>query len=303
MNILISVNKNYLPPAEVMLGSLARRVNEHINVYLLNKSLTASDIDSFSKKLKKIKQTIVLHTINTPSSYFDKLPVTLHFSKEMYYRIIAQFILPDNLDRILWLDADIIILKDITDFYHQDFNNAYLIACPDINNTSAVIVSQKKSLELPKEHLYFNSGVLLMNLNLMRKHTNLETIYTCATPLKDKLLYPDQDILNVLYHNKVKYAEFTLYNYQTLNFRKFPKQILSDIFILHYIGSIKPWNNRFLKNHAKFWWKEALQNGGWFFRYILWHIRFSLYKIFHPFKWAILSFAKKILHKNPPTAK
>ncbi len=282
MNILISVNKAYLDKAEVMLGSLSRNTEEQIDVYLLNRSLTYKEIQSFKGHLEKIGR-INLVVIKISSDIIDNLPILSHFSVEMYYRIIAQFILPKNMDRILWLDADIIVKGDITSFYYQSFDDAYMVVCPDINNESNLIKNTKKKLGLPEEYLYFNSGVLLMNLSHLRKYTDEKQIIDCAIELKEKLTYPDQDILNYLYGSKVKYDDLYIYNYQTFQMPNIDKQQIKKVKILHYISNRKPWSWKYSGNHARFWWREANKNRCQVFKTVLHYAMAFPYKLVYIF--------------------
>ena len=279
MNILISINKAYLDAAEVMLTSLANKANDKIDVYLLNKDISQEDIVKFSNKLEK--RNIFLNTVSVTNSFLDELPTPYPFSKEIYYRLVAQFVLPKELDRILWLDSDILILNDITNFYEQDFEGNYIVACPDANYDTPGITKIKNNIGLTAEHIYFNSGVLLLNLDALRKNTTLNDIKNCAPQLKDKFKYPDQDILNVLYHGKVKYADHTIYNYQAFHSKK--NICLDNVAILHYVGHRKPWQYKFRGTHSKYWWKEARKLKGFFFKKIRWAILSFCYKIFDKF--------------------
>ena len=132
MNVLISVNKCYLDKAKTMLHSLRRNNSEDVTVYLINHSLNCAELKKFRNYLQKhLRMDLVVMDVSTTA--FDQLPFSNRFSIEMYYRVIAQFLLPQTVDRIMWLDADIVICGTISDFYHQDFEGALLAACPDVN--------------------------------------------------------------------------------------------------------------------------------------------------------------------------
>lgn len=213
LNILISVNKNYLEHAKTMLCSVRFHTLEDITVYFINLNLSDIECNTFKEYLKKYK--IHVEIIKIDNSIFDVFPIgNFHYSIEMYFRILAQFLLPKELERVLWLDADIIVKKDIKDFYNQDFNGKSLIACMDKNNEKSDVKHVKEVLSLEESYLYFNSGVLLLNLEKLRKGKSIEKIATIANGLKDKLTFPDQDILNVLYQKDVEYKPWETFNYQ-----------------------------------------------------------------------------------------
>ena len=264
MNILISVNEKYLDKAETMLFSLKRNTKEPIDVYLLNSSLSQDHILRFEQYLEK-KSGMTLTVIDIEPALFDSFPVSARFSIEIYYRILAQFILPVELDRILWLDADIIVVKDIGAFYHQPFGGMKYVVCPEKEYPGEYDLwkarMQKERLGLPDEHIYFNSGVMLMNLALLRKETKRDEILHKCLELKDALQFPDQDLLNAIYSGQVKYAEWKLFNYELLGVKRLPKEDAERVSILHYTGLYKPWDYHCMNNVSKYYWKTRWAQG------------------------------------------
>ena len=261
MNILISVDQNYLEKESTMMFSLHKNTAENVVVYFMNHSLTAKEISAFRKCLRK-NGIFELHEIQVLETVFDSCSLgNSHFSIEMYYRLIAQWFLPEELDRILWLDADIIVQKDLAAFYHQNFHNAYMVACADAKSNSVGVQKIKQKLMLSDEHIYFNSGVLLLNLNKLRQSTTLEQITSCAVRMNERLTFPDQDLLNVLYTGKVQYADWKIYNYQigTLDHANAVDQ--QQAAVIHYTGMWKPWNYKCINKQAAPYWNYQVQQG------------------------------------------
>lgn len=261
MNILISVDKNYLDKAETMVFSLRQHVREPIEVFLLNHALEEKEITAFEKYLSKCCHAN-LQVIDVFSTALDSFPIVKdYFSVEMFYRILAQFVLPNNLDRVLWLDADLIVMKDISSFYHQSFAGKDYIVCADANNDAAWLNNHIQNLALPANHIYFNSGVMLMNLERLRKGQTAEEIIQIAASIKDKLRYPDQDILNYIFAGRVKYCDWKQYNYQMQGRTTIPENDLVNVFVIHYTGPQKPWNYWQLNGASKYWWRVRAKQG------------------------------------------
>ncbi len=130
MNILISINSIYIEPAKMMLSSVRKYNSGEITVYLLNCQLSEEEIKEFKAYLKE-KKDIELVEINMNIAAIEALPLIEPFSIEMYYRIVAQCVLPDTVDRVLWLDSDIIVTGDISEFYNSDFGDKYMVVCSD----------------------------------------------------------------------------------------------------------------------------------------------------------------------------
>ena len=267
MNVLISVNKCYLDKAKTRLHSVRRNNSEDVTVYLINHSLNCAELKKFRNYLQKhLRMDLVVMDVSTTA--FDQLPLNDgRFSIEIYYRVIAQFLLPQTVDRIMWLDADIVICGTISDFYHQDFEGALLTACPDVNCEDKEIIRIKENLGLSKGHTYFNSGVLLLNIEALRKTTDLQVIVQTAQSIAPYFVYPDQDLLNYLYSGRVKYCDQNKYNCQVQAFGELTQDQIKDIAILHYAGAQKPWFFYYIHELSKAaipYWKEIALQGKWF---------------------------------------
>lgn len=254
MNILISSNREYLDKYVTMIYSLKRHVSEHIVVFFMNLRLSEIDKAYFLNAFEPLDVNVKF--IEVKGLGFEDYPIDYHLSLETYYRIIAQFLLPDNVDRILWLDADIVVLQDITSFYYQSFCGKKYVVCEDIINKTDNGKRLKNRIGLPQTHIYFNAGVMLMNIGLLRNTTNMEDIMKSSNCLKDKVKWFDQDILNILYQGELKYDNPLKYNYQLQNKENIPKCDMSEICILHYNSKDKPWEYNNIKPSSIYYWRE-----------------------------------------------
>ncbi len=292
MNILISVDNKYLEIAKVMLFSLKNNVSEKINVYVLYQG-DNNAFDQFKNVMKKMG--INAFKIEVEEGLVQGLTVGFHYSAAMYFRIFAHLLLPENIERVLYLDADLIIKKDITSFYNQDFEDKYMVVCCDKYCEREDVSKQKEKLGISKEHKYFNSGVLLMNLEKMRKDISKELLLSYIVRLQDKLLYPDQDILNTIYENKVKYNDYSEYNFQTFKKDKVSNSQLKDAYTLHFVGEEKPWQyNGIISDISKyFWFYKCRMNKVYVLEYGYTYILGIAYEICSNIK----RIAKKILRK------
>lgn len=261
INILVSFDDRYMKYTEVMLYSLCKHTDETVRVWLLNKRLTVKSCDE-CRIFLKTKCRAELEVIAIDASVFNEMP-TGAITIETYSRVIAQHVLPADLDRILWLDGDIIINRDIAPFYHQDMGDSYCVACKDNWSDTEYIKNHQAELQISPEISYFNAGVLLLNLEVLRKEVSLQNVASACTLLKPKILFADQDVLNYLYAGRVKYADKMLYNCQRFGKKEEENQVQYDqVVILHYTGVRKPWDIRFLDKRAKYYWKMYAQCGG-----------------------------------------
>jgi len=247
MNLLVTLDSKYIQPLKVMLFSLfTNNPAENFHIYLMHSSIKDNEIADIERFVNSYNQK--LSVIKIADSYFQNAPVILHYTKEMYYRLLAYKFLPKNMDRILYLDPDILVINPIRELYETELDG-YLYAAA-FHNILAVKKINRIRLYPYKIDAYFNSGVLLMNLELQRKLVDEEVIYSFVKKNRAKLILPDQDILNTLYSKQIKCLDEKLYNYDTRYYNYYKiitnnacdmDYVMTNTVILHFCGKKKPW--------------------------------------------------------------
>lgn len=243
----------------MLISLLLNNRRENHRIYLLHSGLQPEDINSLSLFIRNIGNAELL-SINVNELIVINAPEMKWWSREMYYRLFAADIIAEK--RALWLDADIIVNSDISSFYYQDLEGNCLCVCRGNNQTGV------GRLQLPKDHIYFNSGVLLMDLERIREHYNKSDFIRCLEMYCDVLEAPDQDVLNIVFHGKTKYEDERLYNHEVFGFSVIDKAEVSYIYndakIIHYNGPIKPWNYKGANWADKLWWRYELKRRRYF---------------------------------------
>lgn len=261
INIIMSVNTKYIDKACTTLYSLSRHTKMQIHLYLLNNSLTVEEVEYMNNLLNKYN--ILLEEVDMREIHiFDKLTLgASHFSREMYFRIIAYQVLPNWMKRVLWLDADIIINGNIEEYYFQDLSGISIVVSPDSKNDSNLIRLCKKNIGLKEDECYFNSGVILFNLTYIRKNLEINQIIQTLEQLASKLIYPDQDILNVIYRKSKRIIDWKIYNYQVCGGEDVDLEECSKAKIIHYTSEKKPWDYKYINDFSKFYWENRILEG------------------------------------------
>ena len=246
MNIVITVDDNYMRPALIMLESLFERNSAPIRVWLLYSNVCAENLERLGSHVAKLGGEF--SDIRVDGALFEGAPVNKYFTKEMYYRLLIPKLLPESEERALYLDPDIIIMGDISDFYASDFEGKMMMAIPDYLGDS-YYPERKQNLGLGAEYHYINSGVILFNIPLMRRNFNLDDMFGFLQTCGLNLEFPDQDLINVYFKDDIKYAprefNFTTEYVSTGDFIKYvfsPRYRRSEkVTIAHYMGKCKPW--------------------------------------------------------------
>ena len=264
MNFALSFNKKYLNYAIVTITSICESNGGHHDVYILHSELDNQDIFFISNSLYKYDVSIKALKIDF-NRYKDALPTSDYWSHEIYYRLFLPEILPDNVDRILYLDTDIIVHNNIDDLYNIDFEEADICACYDSNDQldySALSDIQQQMFEplIAQGFKYFNSGVLLMNINSMKNKYRFETYLSAMKEWNNKMTAPDQDILNYIHHAKVKYIswrKYDLFAKLAYNSGWSYENVIQENCIIHFAGN-KPWDCKNIHySIEKLWWEYA----------------------------------------------
>jgi len=253
MNILLAPNNYYVMPTIVLLQSLFEADHEPMDIYVVHANLTEENIWKLESFITSHGNR--LHLCCVDPDTFDTAHTSSHITKEAYYRLLAQKLLPESAERVLYLDGDLVVTKSLRGLYDMSFvdesgKENFYVVCegPGVSRREWEIYD---SLGIPHDYPYFNSGVLLMNLKLLRQEFDLQILFDFISARGENLKYHDQDTLNALFYDKVIYADWHIYNQTVLHIRDNAEAAhrLENAAIIHYAGSDKPW-----KHDYKFYW-------------------------------------------------
>lgn len=247
MNILVTLNANYLEPLRVMLKSLfVNNPDEPFTIYLMHSTISDEDLDRLHDYIDSHGGRLEIILIE--GHHFQNAPVLLHYTKEMYYRLLASKFLPDGMDRILYLDPDLLVLNPVREFYETELAG-YMYAAAYHDKISVKEINRIRLMPYDIRY-YFNSGVLLMNLALQRERIVPQEIFQFVENNRSRLIMPDQDILNALYSKYIKAVDETLYNYDARFYTYYKIRssgqvdmdyVINRTVFLHFCGKKKPW--------------------------------------------------------------
>lgn len=247
MDILISINDKFVDCTINMLESLSWYNDEKINIHLIYEKLSKNNIDKLNKFLEdnEIGTLKTYHCDFKDENFFINIP---HISRETYFRLYAPFILPKELKRILYLDGDIICSGSIKELYNTPFDGNIFAACENVDPDPIFIPWINERLGLPLDNMYFNAGVLLINLEEYRKFTTPDEITKFINDNIDRIWCQDQDVINKMFNGKIKRLD-EKYNYQVNHIAA--NEIEYDNVLTHYLSPPKPWkDDYFLPFHG-----------------------------------------------------
>ncbi|NPD81352.1 glycosyltransferase family 8 protein [Prevotella sp. PINT] len=245
MNIALCTDENFSIPALVCITSiLENNKNEDCHIYVLTDGLSNSALAKFSRLASVYNQKIDVLEID--NQRFDGLAVSERYPVSMYYRFLLPEMLPEE-NTVLYLDCDIIVRGSLKELFATDISEYSLGV---VVSQSCDWVKWQNTLRLTTP--FFNSGVMLMNLDYWRKNNVFDSLVKWVAESKTDMWLPDQYALNKVLEGTVLYLDYT-YNFQERWTRNLEGSDMhfsrwNDIYnvgrnpiVVHYCDAVKPW--------------------------------------------------------------
>lgn len=221
-------NGTYTKYLGVAIHSLLKNTSHRITVHLFHdKTLSAVKAEKLKATVSKFNQKLILYEISE-DEFRDLSTMVKHAALSTLFRLKVPDLLPKDIDRVIWLDADLIVHLDIYQLWQTDLGDYFVAACKDAKGKRFPCVQG-----LIAEHEYFNSGVMMLDLCKIRK--NIDLLKEGVSFLKK---YPmctlaEQDALNVILAGKVYYWP-SHFNFLTRPARHNRIEIMEAIY--HFAG-------------------------------------------------------------------
>jgi lipopolysaccharide biosynthesis glycosyltransferase len=285
MNIAFNINRLAMIGLGVTLNSLLKNCSnpKKINIYILCADLNQDDKENIYKLLFGYGLINVELIDFNAKKHFGNFKA-LQGDWTAYGRLLLQDHVLD--DRVLYLDADLVIELDVLSLEGFDFQGKAIAAVNGGQMRYALDNSFLcNEIGLDPDVAVFNSGIILLNLEVWRENGIKSKCLSFGKRYFDKLISHDQTILNALFAGNFAYlpVEFNIPWYSNME-RPNSKKV-----ILHFVGSPKPWDlfGSFLHKGCRVWksyldaeWKKAYYNPIYSDFVRPWHIRKSYVRIF-----------------------
>lgn len=229
--------------------------NKHYTIHCLVDALSFQQLIILNQICSSENVTLNILDVTKYAEKYEGLFVDRHLSIATYWRFLLPDILP-TVSKILYIDTDIIVNKDLAELFSTNLDGNYVAGCVD----QAVSICEYGDFKKAKKKLrdihysdfthYLNGGVLLFNLSLIRKDNMIEKLFQLAA--NNSFVFHDQDVMNIAFDGrKVILNEcwnFTTHTSPSMYTVEQQKKMLQMIAnrsygIIHYPGTIKPWNS------------------------------------------------------------
>ena len=252
MNLLFAINQKFTDLLCNCIRSIVKNGGAgHYDAYILHSDLQDEDKSHIDRTAG---EHITCHYITVDESIFEGFPESNRYPRQIYYRLAAPLLLPDDLERILYLDVDLVVINSLDELYNTDFEGNYYVACSHVKEFLTKI--NQVRLGVDEVVPYINTGVMVMNLTALRENLSIDQIKETAQKKMHTFLLPDQDLLTVMHGERIKLVDTMRYNlsdrmlaYHNANPKNQPldlQWVRENVAIIHYYGKNKPWRSGYI---------------------------------------------------------
>lgn len=265
MNVIYASDDGYAWLMGVSMVSLFENNREckEINVYLFGDKISRENEEKLYQAAKQYDRNLEIIDVN-----MLKLPEKLYsgrYPKSAFSRLFAFDLLPKDIDRVLYLDCDIIVDGSIEELYNHEMDDKIIWAVKD-----CVSKAYKQKIGIKGDDVYINTGVMMMNLEKMRKFPMEECITEFVDQYAGVMDYADQEIINGIFQGEFGIlppqwnvmTQFNQYSYNQLKWIRHPHHYYTEeeveyakrhARLFHYTTcmlNIRPWYENSRLNNA-----------------------------------------------------
>ncbi len=247
--IFFASDDNYIPFLDIAIRSLIENASKDYNyvINILNSGLKQENIDIIKKQENDIFKINFCDITQDLEPIKHKLRNVYHYGLATYYRFFIEELFPQY-DKVLYLDCDIVVTGDISKLYETDVENYFVAAVNDrIVTSNDVFKDYVRTVVGVEPDKYFSAGILVLNTKKFRESKICKQFICLIHKYNFETVAPDQDYLNVLCKDRVKYLP-NGWNRQTI-----PCPLEGDLNIVHYALYKKPWEVDGVMHEEYFW--------------------------------------------------
>ena len=244
INVCLSCDDKYSQYAGVMIASVLTNAKSDrvLSFYILDGGI--SDIRKQQiLSLNSIKECDINFVPINPADFDEYRKVCTHkyITIATYYRLKLASLLP-NVDKIIYFDCDMVVNSDLQELFDTNLDEYLVAGVQDIN---------KKMIK--KNPYYVNAGMLIFNLDLIRKYNVEEQFLKYTKENQETIKCGDQTIINEVCREKIKLLNST-WNVQSSNFTN-RSSYTHNPKVVHFVARNKPWSGNSFSYHKNLYFK------------------------------------------------
>jgi len=292
--VVCACDDNYAMPLTVMLHSAARNLGygSRLSVYFIDGGLSESSWTAIKETLCDLP--VQVYSVEPDYSLVEHLHTSHHVTPAAYLRLLTAEILPAHIDKAIYLDSDVLVCDDLTELWNVPMDDHYVLASPDVacpfvdarlgcrnfrraNPYLAAFtpIPNYRELGIDGKSEYFNSGVMVLNLDLWRRDQLAARMLDCLEQNQQHIWCWDQYALNVVLHDR--WGRLPIRWNQGAHAMEYPdlkscpldcdefRTMLEDPGIVHFTTEFKPWHFHWAHLRGDMFFQELDQTAwqGW----------------------------------------
>jgi lipopolysaccharide biosynthesis glycosyltransferase len=254
--LVCASDENYAMPMTVMVYSALSNLKnkqQKLLLYILDGGIRPATKQKIADSLANFEQ-LEIHAIKPDPALFHNLALTRYLTTTAYYRLLMPQVLPEQVDKAIYLDCDMIVRGDLAELWQMDVDDNYVLAVLDDNQplvSMAVGLSNYRELGLNPDQKYFNSGLLMVNLKKWRAENIGMKVIEYSRQNREYVRDADQDGLNAVFagnwgqlnprwNQMPRIHIFSSWQDSPYNEAEY-NLLKNDPLIIHYTNAPKPW--------------------------------------------------------------
>jgi lipopolysaccharide biosynthesis glycosyltransferase len=252
-------DNNYAMPLAVTVSSLLANFgsDQRLSLFLIDGGIEPANQKKIIQSLdgNKIDITWIKSSDISTKILPEQLPLSDKWPLTTYYRLLLPQIIPQHFHKVIYLDTDLVIQGDISNLWNAAIDDNYALAVQDVCQPYVAMTSHlnPEKFGIPQNSKYFNSGVLVMNLEQWRRDQITDKLFELIARHKDTLLFPDQDALNIVLAQRWRelppswnqmHGIYAFSNWQESPYSQMEyDKAIQEPDIIHFTTLPKPWMN------------------------------------------------------------
>lgn len=268
IHVTCNTDDNYVQHCCAMLCSLFENNKAEVfHVHILTHQLLDNHCFFLQKLSARYGNECTIHEVEESKLRGVKFRKNRPLTMAAYYRILLPEIIDDDIDKILYLDCDLVVLGNIRELYETNIEGFAVAACSDASPYNDL---HRQQLNLSLNEEAFCSGILLVNLKYWRIHDATTKLLEYSQREKKEIFLHDQDSLNYVFRSqwlKLPYkwgvtpmSVCPMDNDQR-DFDRFEYAFSPKI--IHYAAALKPWKNLWFpdkKYYIRYLYESGFEN-------------------------------------------
>lgn len=250
MNIVCIATEDYAQHAAVMLCSLLENNREEpFRVFLMTYTMTADTKHRLHEVVEGRGAQLTIIEDSYEGCGLESLRCDTGvkaWNAIMYLKLLIPQYLPQDVDRFLFLDVDMVVNASVRPLYDTDLKGCIVAACEDYEFCGV----HKVRLGLPDDELYVNSGVMVVDLRAWREKQLSDPMFDFLSQRRD-VVRDDQDAFALYFRSRIMLLPTNQWNATTFFFERRPRilsKYLGEVsavrehpYIIHFCEPPKPW--------------------------------------------------------------